>query len=693
MDKVLDEQNDRNSQRIAPNVVLPSAVQQQRHHPTTHAQAQAHATRFQLVTIERNSLVVPWGLSLALFEGREPLILGDVQLHSAACTTGFWSALLRDNFWTPFKTDFCVLQFTHILLQHPCDSHVEPLLPGDCILAINSALVSKMGATLTELTEYLRQETKLCLLVMRDNDAILAAQEIFARPQPMLASRSYMAALAAYNVYRTRTSQSLTNWQQGAVTGSPFQYRPETLGCLRNCEPILKIKSLKAAAPLETYTNSLFTNENGMPCAFVDNCEVDPEEGGRAALFLQPIDNLQLWIRERKRKWQATYKPHVLLPDTYLVEATRCQPFDSVVVDFWSSQGFSSFDSWLAARKITWARQYSWYQRKRRKLDVTRSVSIHCNFETWLSVRKDQWRINRYRVKRHQQELHSAGAADDWNREQCEGSPASTVVHDLNYSSAKPKLLFIEDILQEEERKRKAHDERPPLDIMVFFDVKYGMPDDVITHFVEFIQPLERVRLLCISKSSRTALTDRKNVWQMLCQKRAHWKLPRRPRRPWHELYLHHLRVETELARKKLDELLSNASVILIKGDHLQSIEKLVALAERDYAFDVNYSSGVVCERNSILNLAVIHSRHKVVRWLVESKNADVETSDRGSFTPLLNAAFGGDKYLVRYLLQKGGKSSYWSSNCYLLCSSLTCFHYHLQLIVRKLEKHITRRR
>jgi ankyrin repeat protein len=75
---------------------------------------------------------------------------------------------------------------------------------------------------------------------------------------------------------------------------------------------------------------------------------------------------------------------------------------------------------------------------------------------------------------------------------------------------------------------------------------------------------------------------------------------------------------------------------------------------EKEILFDVNYVSGVVCERNSILNLAVIHGRQKVARWLVESKGADIESSDRGGFTPLLNAAWAGNIKLVRFLMSKG---------------------------------------
>ena len=53
---------------------------------------------------------------------------------------------------------------------------------------------------------------------------------------------------------------------------------------------------------------------------------------------------------------------------------------------------------------------------------------------------------------------------------------------------------------------------------------------------------------------------------------------------------------------------------------------------------DVDYTSGVVLERNSLLNLAIIAERVKISRWLIEEKGADLESSDRGGFTPLINA-------------------------------------------------------
>jgi ankyrin repeat protein len=43
---------------------------------------------------------------------------------------------------------------------------------------------------------------------------------------------------------------------------------------------------------------------------------------------------------------------------------------------------------------------------------------------------------------------------------------------------------------------------------------------------------------------------------------------------------------------------------------------------------------------------------------LVEVKHADIETFDRGNFTPLLNAAWAGSKALVRFLMKKGADRS-----------------------------------
>jgi ankyrin repeat protein len=118
------------------------------------------------------------------------------------------------------------------------------------------------------------------------------------------------------------------------------------------------------------------------------------------------------------------------------------------------------------------------------------------------------------------------------------------------------------------------------------------------------------------------------------------------------------LRREQHDCQKRWDDLLLKCYAVLLKGDHLQKIEKLVFKGEAAFGFDANYVSPVVCERNCLLNLAVIQQRHKVVRWLVDQKGAAIESYDRGHFTPLLNAAWAGHKQTVRFLLQRGANRS-----------------------------------
>jgi hypothetical protein len=207
-------------------------------------------------------------------------------------------------------------------------------------------------------------------------------------------------------------------------------------------------------------------------------------------------------------------------------------------------------------------------------------------------------------------------------------------------------------MLEQEERQRKALLERPPIDISFLFDANQGAPDDVVVHCLLFLSPTEHTKLLCISYTTALALKARNEVWRQLCPN--HWVLPRRPRKPWHELYRSMLSRELRDSRKQWDDLLLKCATVLLKGDHLQTIEKLVQTGAAGFGFEVNYISPVVCERNSLLNMAVIHQRHKIVRWLVDEKRAELESYDRGQFTPLLNAAFAGDRYLVRFLLQRG---------------------------------------
>lgn len=108
-------------------------------------------------------------------------------------------------------------------------------------------------------------------------------------------------------------------------------------------------------------------------------------------------------------------------------------------------------------------------------------------------------------------------------------------------------------------------------------------------------------------------------------------------------MYITKIRGEEEASRKQSDDLLTRADAVIDKGDQLNKLKSIVLKAERDFSFDVNYTSGTVLERNSLLNIAVINRRKNIVKWLIEEKHSDIETCDRGNFTPLLNAGMSED--------------------------------------------------
>jgi hypothetical protein len=179
-------------------------------------------------------------------------------------------------------------------------------------------------------------------------------------------------------------------------------------------------------------------------------------------------------------------------------------------------------------------------------------------------------------------------------------------------------MVIIDAVLEEQERRSKALQERPPVDISFLFNAKHGIPDDVVAHCLRFLHCSEHGKLLCVSRTTSTAMKGRDEAWRQLCP--THWTLPRRPRKRWHEFYVTKIREKEEASRKGSDGFLNKANDVLLKADHLNQIEKLVRQGEKQLGFDINYTSGVVCERNSLLNLAVIYSRSKVVRWLLETE-------------------------------------------------------------------------
>jgi hypothetical protein len=319
-------------------------------------------------------------------------------------------------------------------------------------------------------------------------------------------------------------------------------------------------------------------------------------------------------------------------------------------VDFWTPQGFSSWSDWLQTRTRQWKQSYSWQRAKRQRIQAdvenVQRVDITQDTATWLRVRKTQWRLARRQRQRAAAVASPArrtrGDDDTQKSPRSSDKDACVPASPTSVLLVSPEDLVLDSLLEEQELQQRQRQERPPLDVLFIFDVELGCPDDVVAHCLRFLEPTEHGKLLALNRSTRKKLSQREALWRLLCP--SHWKLPRRPRLPWHVLYWTKLQTEREEQRKRWDDLLSKALRLMAKGDLVAGLEKLVTTAERDYQFDVNYSSGVVCERNALLNLAVIHQRHKMVRWLVEVKRADLESCDRGSFTPLLNAAWAGDK-------------------------------------------------
>lgn len=274
------------------------------------------------------------------------------------------------------------------------------------------------------------------------------------------------------------------------------------------------------------------------------------------------------------------------------------------------------------------------------------SLTLLNQFGSWLSIRKQQWRMERRKRKRQRVELpailreEGATSGDD-----AANDPNSCPVNSNKY---------YDEILEDEEEHRPKGGESlthstQPMDISWLFDSQYGAPDECIYNIMTYLPPSDHGNLCCISYTSNFLFKQRNVMWTLLCPKR--WIIPRRPRKSLQKFYITKIREEEETSRKCSDDLLVKANLVMEKGDQLHKLEKIILKAKD---FKVDYVSGIVLERNSLLNLAVIDKRHKIMKWLIEERGADLESCDRGQFTPLMNAAWNGDKYVVRYLLRRG---------------------------------------
>jgi hypothetical protein len=534
---------------------------------------------------------------------------------------------------------------------------VAGLRPGDIILTINGRPIATFSSFL-KITEHLKNSSYLWMTAMRASDL---PQHISANTKPKL---SYWAAEETYRLLRPQLLQLMRQ-----VPVNPFSMREDVSFQIRksttSTQPAQPASKQTALMPV-LFSNTLFRDDSGNPLPYDDDLEFHPDDGSRVKDFVVPIDCFPSWLEARKTVWRQRWTVREL--DEVVHDVEDDSP-TTVPHDFWSHQGFSSFEQWQSSRIAGWKGLYSWNQRKRKRIEEDAEEIVHfpcaddadheMHLLDWLRVRKNQWKILRRKHQRRlEQTTHGTALVDRRAPSEvngCQSQESNTVTTRSPPNPAVRRqttgdMLLIDSLLEEQESKRQAN--LKTFDLAFVFDAKLGAPDDVIAHCLRYLPPSEHGKLLCINSTTNTAIKDRDEMWRQLCP--THWTLPRRPRKRWHDLYLSKIRQEADVSRKRSEDLLSTIANVLFKGDHIQKVEKLVTDGEQKFAFDVNYVSGVVCERNSILNLAVIHGRHKVVRWLVETKGSDVESSDRGGFTPLLNAAWAGNIRLVRFLMGNG---------------------------------------
>jgi hypothetical protein len=585
-------------------------------------------TTYLTVTMERPPQVPSWGILLSLWQGRlgihsSAARFGHTRICAAATTHD--ARLAPESWWTsPPEACFAALRACR------WKAGAATFQPGDVIVAMND-IVLPPCTDLQPLLQFFRQATHLSLVVVRGDTTVVSSRA----PQPPRLPAPHgprpQTIVAIQATAKTPTAPKVAPCPRHNNNSSMIWYRNSFYRCPEN--PALHLP-------------------------YADDVEWEPDEGRRVALFVAPVaPNVDTWLQRRKRTWRETcYKVYPLEALNFAEEAPparrrRVKSHDApeASVDFWTPQGFSSWSDWLQTRTRQWKQSYSWQRAKRQRIqeDVEnlQRVDITQDTATWLRVRKTQWRLARRQRQRAAAVASPARRTrgdDDTQKSPRSDKDPCVPASPTSVLLVSPEDLVLDSLLEEQELQQRQRQERPPLDVSFIFDVELGCPDDVVAHCLRFLEPTEHGKLLALNRSTRKKLSQRETLWRLLCP--SHWKLPRRPRLPWHVLYWTKLQTEREEQRKRWDDLLSKALRLMAKGDLVAGLEKLVTTAERDYQFDVNYSSGVVCERNALLNLAVIHQRHKMVRWLVEVKRADLESCDRGSFTPLLNAAWAGDK-------------------------------------------------
>jgi hypothetical protein len=319
---------------------------------------------------------------------------------------------------------------------------------------------------------------------------------------------------------------------------------------------------MHALADTRTLTNPAFKDQNGNCILYADNQEVDPEDGRRFRQFASNDVKVSFcdWLKVRKVSWRGGRK------NVHDINGAALDLYDDEDVttfvphDFWIASGFESIDEWLLASKAQWRRNYSWHKNKKMKMQEETEKQVHfpsaelitacgsneealVQFNDWLGVRKQQWRIGRRKRQLERadssfEEACGAAAQDATSKpsgnsaeDRASLSPAKSR-RTLARLSSSNDTMIIDELLEEQQRQEKEHQiDHAPLDISWIFDSSVGAPDDVIVLLMRFLNPSDHGTLLCLSWTSNYMFKKRDAVWQSLCPKR--WILPRRPRKSW----------------------------------------------------------------------------------------------------------------------------------------------------------------
>ena len=482
---------------------------------------------------------------------------------------------------------------------------VPYVIVGDAILSINEIPISAFSNT-GGLASYIREHClgKMTIVALRHEIVWTAAQAEISRSMSQ-------EQLVDTQAMTDRVSKCVSKvWRRVLA--------PVTGGGQHPAKRKLTSHPTTVKRQKITYTKRVFRDGDKTLISF---CNVGQRGNDMSSTVLHDFwlvngyESFDSWHSSSKAKWARSYSWH---KENY-VDLT-------VLHDFWLANGYESFDDWHSTSKTNWARSYTWHKERRNAFQSTCEKEVHLplvtstpilldEFENWLGVRKNQWRLE----KRKRQRMR-------------------VLLEESKTSSAND--MYIDEMLEDQERLSNFEEASEPMDIMWIFDSQRGAPDDVIANMMLYLRPSEHGALLCLSYTSNYFFKQRDDMWRTLFP--SHWVVPRRPRQSWCSMYITKIRAEEEASRKRSDDLLVKAHLIIDKGDQLNTFEKLIKKAEKGFLFSVNYVSGVVLERNSMLNLAVIDRRHKITKWLIEKKGADIESCDRGRFTPLMNAAWNG---------------------------------------------------